>query len=91
MKYLLFSVFDTAVKEYLPPFAARSIAEATRSFGEIANDKNHLFGKYPEQFCLYSVGEIEAETGELKINLINLGLGSQYVNKQQPLMQVSNV
>lgn len=68
MKYNVFTVFDSKAKLHLTPFFLRSIAEAVRAFGDLANDKEHAFGKHPEDYLLVNIGEYD-ETGGVLVPL----------------------
>lgn len=63
MRILYFSVFDKAVGAYLPPFAARSKAEAMRSFADAVNDEKHQFFKHVLDYTLMHVGGFDDESG----------------------------
>lgn len=66
MKLFMYSIFDRASGVYDRPFPARSDAEASRSFGDIACDKNHPIGAHPDDFTLYNIGTYEDSKGALE-------------------------
>jgi hypothetical protein len=55
----VFTIFDSAVGAYLPPFFARSKGEALRSFTEACNDEKTNFCKYPLDYSLMYLGEYD--------------------------------
>ena len=46
----MYTVFDSKVGAYLPPFFLRSNGEAVRSFITTCNDPKHSFYKYPGDY-----------------------------------------
>lgn len=77
MKKLVFSVKDNKVG-FGEPFTAPSEGLAIRSFGEQASNTDTPLTKYPEDFELYKIGEIDTETGEIKNELKLIATASQY-------------
>ncbi len=61
----LFAVLDMAARRYIDPFNAPTIEFAIRGFREACESDGHQFGKFPEDYVLYHVGEWNAELGEL--------------------------
>ncbi|UDN67481.1 nonstructural protein [robinz microvirus RP_30] len=59
----VFSVLDTAVSAFLPPFFARSKGEAIRSFTEASNDSSHQFAKHASDYVLYRLGAWDDHSG----------------------------
>lgn len=62
MKHGIFTVLDTAVGAFLPPFYSRAKGEAIRSFTEAALDPNR-FGKWQRDYVLYQLGEFDDTSG----------------------------
>lgn len=65
MNLLVFAVRDSVSGIYDRPFCARSEGEAIRSFGDIAQDKNHTIGMHPEHFSLWALGMYDDNTAAL--------------------------
>lgn len=65
MKQKVFSVFDDKAKAYMLPFFQPEKGMAVRMFSDAVNDPQSLFGKHPEDFTLFFVGEFDLETGEV--------------------------
>ncbi len=65
MRQIIFTVLDTKAMAYLPPFFLPNEAVAKRVFGDMATDITHQFGKHPEDFTLYKLGEFEDCTAEI--------------------------
>lgn len=64
-KNVVYSVFDTAAACYLRPFTAISDGQASRIFSDLCNDKDHEFGKHPEDYSLTRHGQFDDNLGEL--------------------------
>lgn len=60
----LFSIYDTKVEAYGPPFHLHTLAEAKRAFAEVSRDKTNRIGKYPEDHVLFELGEFDDHTGK---------------------------
>lgn len=67
MKMYVMTVYDKAVNAYLPPFYARAMGEAIRSFTEACADKNSNFSKYPLDFTLMSLGTFDDSNGTFEV------------------------
>lgn len=65
MKLFLFSVQDTKVGAFLPPFAARAKGEAVRSFTAAVQDDKHQFSQHRADYSLWVLAEFDDSTGEL--------------------------
>ena len=63
MKQIVFTVYDVKAKLHLQPFFMRSIPEAVRAFGDLANDEGHQFGKHPEDYTLVQIGDYDETSG----------------------------
>lgn len=61
----VYSVRDAKAEAFERPWVARTRGEAIRSFSEACNDKQHPYGKYPEDFGLFEIGEFDSESGKL--------------------------
>lgn len=81
----LFCVYDLAAGMYLDPFVAPSIEFAIRSFREAANDPDHQFSRFPEDYTLFHIGEFDGETGIINPNVFpaSLGVAVTFVNRIQ--------
>lgn len=70
-----FTLFDSKAGYYLPPFLARSEAEAKRIVANIVDSNRELApSKYPADFTLFCIGAYNDETGMLcPETFVNLG------------------
>lgn len=63
MRLEVYSVFDEAVKAFLPPFFLRSRGEAIRSFAAAVNDPQHQFHKHTKDYVLFMCGVFDDGSG----------------------------
>lgn len=63
MKLQLYSVIDTKVGAFMPPFCARARGEALRSFMGACQDEKHQFFAHKADYALYFVGEFDDGEG----------------------------
>lgn len=63
MKHIVCAIYDSSVKEYLPPFNQRTKEEAIRAFRMAVNKPGHDFNQWPEDFTLFALGEFDSEKG----------------------------
>ncbi len=68
MKLKIFTVYDTKALAYLPPFFLPNELMAKRVFGDMADDITHQFGKHPEDYSLYEMGEFDDGTAGFEIS-----------------------
>lgn len=66
MKFLVFSVYDTATETFSTPFYAKTEAEALRNFRSAATNEDNQIGQYPGDYHLYSIGEFTDHNGDLR-------------------------
>jgi len=59
MIHKMFAIHDLAAGAYLPPFTLHQPAMAVRAFANMTNDITHAFGKNPEDYSLYLIGEYD--------------------------------
>jgi len=64
MKLKCFSVHDSAVGAFLPPFFLTSDGAARRLFILTCQDGGHMFFKNPQDYVLFSLGEFDDSTGQ---------------------------
>lgn len=86
MKMNLYSIYDNKALVYAIPFCAANHATALRMFGSACEDRGTNLNKYPNDFCLYCIGEFDDSNGMVITNTthINLGLAAQFSNDVNP-------
>lgn len=79
----IYSVYDHKAAAFLPPFTSKTTALAIRDFKAVANDPEHQFGKYPEDYGLFRLGTFDEDTGAITSpdQPQSLGLALEYVNQ----------
>lgn len=58
-------IHDVKAEAWMTPMFFQSNGQAVRSFGDAVRDSSSDFGKHPEDYHLYIVGEFNPQTGEL--------------------------
>lgn len=65
MKQLMFTVFDVKADAYMTPFFAITDGIATRHFMDAVADKEHPFGRNPEDYTLLRCGKFDDSDGHV--------------------------
>lgn len=81
MIHSIFTVYDTKAQAYLPPFILPRAEMAKRIFSDCINSDDHQFGKHPEDYTLFHLGNWDDDTAEyhLKNAPTSLGVGVEYI------------
>jgi len=87
----IFTVYDIKARAYLPPFFVPSIEVAKRTFLDASLDKEHQFGKHPEDYNLMHLGEFNDENGTFNIleSKVSLGLGIEHKAAYENFLEVA--
>lgn len=59
----IITIQDTKAQAFLPPFYAKTTAEAIRTFGSSCSDPKSMFNQHPKDFILIEIGTFDDETG----------------------------
>lgn len=59
----LYSIYDSKAEQFSPPQVYHNDMLALRAFEGIVNDDKMLIKKYPEDFSIYYIGNIDDATG----------------------------
>ncbi len=65
MRFLAFSVYDSAADFYDVPMFLRTDEEAVRLFSDIAVSAETTVGKHPECYSLFCIGDFQNSSAEL--------------------------
>lgn len=65
MTLKIVAAFDKKTALYDRPFMVRHLGEALREWEIVCKDKNTKFGRNPEDWDIYVLGEFDDESGEL--------------------------
>ncbi|AXL15310.1 nonstructural protein [Microviridae sp.] len=81
MKLKIFTIFDQKAKAFITPFFLPEEGMAIRTFTDCVNDKEHQFGKHPQDYTLFNVGAWADNTAQIIMNEapIVLGNGVEFV------------
>lgn len=63
----IFTVYDLKSEAYLQPFFLDTKGQAIRTFTDCANDQNHQFGRHPEDYSLFDLGEYDDNAAKFKL------------------------
>ena len=84
MKHKMFVVFDTKANAYMQPWFLTQEGMATRAFTDCVNDPNHNFGRHPEDYILFDIGEFDDQTADIKWQAPrSLGNGIEFKTQQE--------
>ena len=65
MKFNIYAVFDSKSEAHTTPFFDHAQGRALRTFKDCCNDSEHQFGKHPEDYTLFNLGEYDDATGTI--------------------------
>ena len=92
-KLLLYSIKDSRVGLYEPPFAFSHEGQATRFWTDVVNDpeKRSAACRYPNEFALHKIGEFDSETGEVlqESPPVFVAFGTDVFAKNQPALPLA--
>lgn len=84
MNHTAFTIYDQKALAYLPPFFLHNRHMAERTFADCVNSHDHQFGKHPEDYTLFIIGEYDDRTGVLTPQNPELvGNGVDYIDPSQ--------
>ncbi len=83
MKHKMFTIHDSKANAYLQPWFLTQAAMAQRAFMDCVNDKKHNFGRHPEDYTLFNIGEFDDQTAKVTYEIpTSLGNGLEYVKTE---------
>ena len=85
MIHKIFTVYDSKVEAYLPPFYQQSKGAAIRAFTDTCNEAGHPFNKHPEDYTMFELGAFD-DTGanfELHKTPISIGVAIEFINERE--------
>lgn len=77
MIHNIYAVYDSKAQSYTTPFFDHAEGRALRTFADCCNDDGHQFGKHPEDYTLFNLGQYDDSTGTItqdKISSIATGI-----------------
>lgn len=87
MKHKFYSIYDSKVEAFMPPFLMRNKGEAIRAFGQTVNDPKSNLCQWPADFTLFEIGEFDEYTGQINGYDIKLALGTALEHKRSEPIQ----
>lgn len=60
----VYSVFDSKLKKFFPPFLCATESEAVRQFTNLINYSDSLVCKFPYDYTLYKLADFDVSVGE---------------------------
>lgn len=66
VKYIC-SIFDVKAEAWLVPMFFQGKGQAVRSFNDAVNDPGTEFGKHPEDYTLFLLGEFDERSGYISV------------------------
>lgn len=87
----IYSVYDSKAEAFLKPFFAAADGLAIRMFQQAANDLEHDFSKWAEDYTLFNLGKWDPKNGTLFAAKINNSLGTALLFKTEPAAAVSTI
>lgn len=81
MLYGVFSIYDSAIKAWLPPIYAKNKGDMLRQFSDAVNNKDSILAKHPSDYALYEVGTWDDDKClfDLQKQPVRLGLALEFV------------
>lgn len=85
MKLKIFTIYDQKAKAYITPFFLPEEGMAIRTFSDCVNDKDHQFGKHPQDYTLFNIGAFADNTAQIHMNdaPITLGNGVEFLKVEE--------
>ncbi len=88
MKQLMFVIYDSKANAYMQPWFLTQQGMAQRAFSDCVNDADHNFGRHPEDYTLFQIGEFDDQTAKVEWTTPKaMGNGIEYVLKPKPKTQ----
>lgn len=80
MIHEMFTIYDSKVESFSPPFSAQTRGSAIRSFTDTCNDPGTIINSHPEDFTLFVVGTFDDATAmfELVSTPVSLGVAINF-------------
>lgn len=78
----IFTVFDKKAKSTQPIYEATTDLVAIRDFSMLCqNDKVEMIRKFPDDYCLMCLGELDTDTGAITPNVRIIAEAKEYVTE----------
>ncbi len=79
----MFSMYDEKAMAFITPFFLQNENMARREINHVGGSEKHMFGRHPEDYCLYQVGTFDDTTCEVIVQhpVRRIGLVSQIMEE----------
>ena len=79
MIHKMFVIYDSKANAYMQPWFLTQEAMAQRAFADCVNDADHNFGRHPEDYTLFAIGDFDDQSAKVQWTPpISFGNGIQY-------------
>lgn len=75
MIHKIYTVYDSKIEAYLPPFFMQSHAAAIRALSDTMRDDKHPFSMHPEDYTFYYLGEFDDNNCHYELEKTPVSLG----------------
>lgn len=79
----VYTVYDSKVEAYLPPFMAQTKGHAVRMFSDEVNNEQSALHRHPEDYTLFEIGEFDDAKGVYSMHEAKQPLGTALEFKKQ--------
>jgi len=69
MLHSIFSIYDSKIEAYLPPFFMQTKAASIRAITDTMQDQQHPFSKHPEDYTLFFLGTYDDNNSKFDIEI----------------------
>ncbi len=83
MKHKMFVIYDSKANAFMQPWFLTQQGMAQRAFSDCVNDPDHNFGRHPEDYTLFDIGQFDDQNAKVEWNAPkSIGNGIQYLKNK---------
>lgn len=87
----IFTTYDSKAKAFMAPFYMHEEGMATRIFQQAVTDETHQFGKAPQDYTLFHVGQFDDSNATFTTQApISLGNGVEFLSPNNKPEQIND-
>jgi len=84
MKSKMFVIYDVKANAYMQPWFLTQTGMALRAFSDCVNDPEHNFGRHPEDYTLFQIGDFDDQDARINWNAPqSMGNGIEFVVQEK--------
>lgn len=91
MIHKMFTIFDSKAEAFLPPFFLPTKAMAVRVFTDCVNDEEHNWGKHPEDYTLFQLGNWNDSSAVIEMDEPKIAVGNGMEFRIENINPLQNV